>query len=54
MAKKRTLVKFYSKPQQRLDALATISMNRGDKATADMLFDAGRKIYDKRKQAHAS
>jgi hypothetical protein len=54
MAKKRTLVPFYGKQQQRLDTAAATAMRRGDKATADLLYTEGRKIYDKRKKAHAS
>lgn len=54
MAKKRTLVPFYSKTQQRFDAAAAAAMRRGDEATATLLYSKGHQIYAKRKQAHAS
>lgn len=54
MAKKRTLVPFYGKAQQHLDTAAMAAMKRGNISGAAFLYEEGRKIYAKRKQAHAS
>lgn len=51
MAKKRTLVPYYGKDNQRLEGAAKAAATAGDFDSAMLLADRSSKLYKKRKAA---